>query len=164
MDNKGNVTVVLHWDQRDKTKKGEAGEPSSWRVEVVTSQPSTDPQTAQFTTSIRSTPSSTYTTAASTTRAKLTLDGLGLDMPRPPRIRTLPAKSSFLSKDEGIVYDDEEEDEEDKAEISPSYEHGHSFCDFHCAALHRRSGQFFVSTFAFVASAARILSQFMHQT
>lgn len=133
-DDRGNVTVVLNWDQKDRTRKGAGlyAEPSSWRVEVVTTQP----PDAQYTATVGGRP---YSSTASTSRAKLSLDGLQ----QRPITRTLPFRAF------------EEEDDEDFERIdhlSPTIEvepnHDHSLCDFHCAALHRGGGQISVRSFA----------------
>ncbi len=129
-DDKGNVTVVLQWDQRDRFKKGgDYGEPSSWRVEVVTSQPSETH--AQYSSSVKS--SSVSSTA--TSRAKLSLDGLQ----QRPITRTLPFRT--LSTEE------EDEDFDKLDQFSPTHDrdHDHSLCDFHCSALHRGGGSISVS-------------------
>ncbi|XP_023235825.1 uncharacterized protein LOC111635172 isoform X2 [Centruroides sculpturatus] len=84
MDNKGRVTVVLHWDQRDIRRPSEGrgrpgGRPEAvWRVEVVSQEVQT--------TADQTTASLTSTSVPRTPRAKLTLEGLG---PRPPS-RMLP--------------------------------------------------------------------------
>ncbi|KFM63115.1 hypothetical protein X975_02262, partial [Stegodyphus mimosarum] len=111
MDNKGRVTVVLHWDQRDirRSADGRArpgDREAVWRVEVV----SQEVQTAD-------TATSTDETVSAIPRTKLTLEGLG---PRP--------SSRMLPQTEG----------KDK-ETSP--EHDHSLCDFHCSALHEKGAQ-----------------------
>ncbi|XP_071034029.1 uncharacterized protein [Parasteatoda tepidariorum] len=80
MDNKGRITVVLHWDQRDMRRPGADGrsrhgdKEAFWRVEVCSS----DVQTADSATST--------TEGNSVPRSKLTLEGLG---PRPSS-RMLP--------------------------------------------------------------------------
>lgn len=127
-DEKGNVTVVLNWDQRDRYKRGAGlyAEPSSWRVEVVTTQPSD----AQYTTTTVG--GRQYSSTASTSRAKLSLDGLQ----QRPITRTLPFGP----------FEDEEEEDFERIERFPSPptdlepNHDHSLCDFHCAALHRGGG------------------------
>ncbi|GFY71349.1 uncharacterized protein TNIN_459231 [Trichonephila inaurata madagascariensis] len=80
MDNKGRVTVVLHWDQRDIRRSADSRDRSGdreavWRVEVM----SQEVQTAD-------TATSTDGTVISIPRTKLTLEGLG---PRPSS-RMLP--------------------------------------------------------------------------
>jgi len=128
-DDKGNVTVVLEWDQRDRFKTGaDYGEPSSWRVEVVTSQPSETH--AQYSSSVKNLSSTVFSTA--TSRAKLSLDGLQ----QRPITRTLPFRT--LSEEEDEDYDKFEQ-------FSPTHDHDHSLCDFHCAALHRDGGSISVS-------------------
>jgi hypothetical protein len=122
-DEKGNVTVVLNWDQRDRYKKGgDYAEPSSWRVEVLTSQPSD----AQY-----SSQAIPLSSTASTSRAKVSLDGLK----QRPITRTLPFRT--------LSTEDEDDDFERIEQLSPSadLDHDHSLCDFHCAALHRGGGQ-----------------------
>lgn len=120
MDNKGRVTVVLHWDQRDIRRPSEGrgrpgGRPEAvWRVEVVSQEVQT--------TADQTTASLTSTSVPRTPRAKLTLEGLG---PRPPS-RMLPKAV------------DEAREEEEK-EVSP--EHDHSLCDFHCSTLHEKGAQ-----------------------
>lgn len=111
MDNKGRVTVVLHWDQRDIRRSADgrsqpADREAVWRVEVL----SQEVQTAD-------TATSTDESVSSTPRAKLTLEGLG---PRPSS-RMLPQAGG---KDN---------------ETSP--DHDHSLCDFHCSALHEKGAQ-----------------------
>lgn len=137
-DDRGNVTVVLNWDQRDRQRRaaGLYAEPSSWRVEVVTTQPSD----AQYpTTTVGGRP---YSSTASTTRAKLSLDGLQ----QRPITRTLPFRA---------FEDEEEEDFERIEHLSPQLEvepnHDHSLCDFHCAALHRGGGHISVGEIDFFA-------------
>lgn len=111
MDNKGRVTVVLHWDQRDIRRSADgrsqpADREAVWRVEVL----SQEVQTAD-------TATSTDESVSSTPRAKLTLEGLG---PRP--------SSRMLPQAEGK-----------DNETSP--DHDHSLCDFHCSALHEKGAQ-----------------------
>ena len=127
MDEKGNVTVVLNWDQSKGGETGELHEPSSWRVEVVTSPPSM--KKAQLS-SVKT--SSNH--AASSSRANLLFQDVG---PRPTMIRTLPF---------GISVDEVDEEYEKIDNIfSPNHEQDNSQCDFHCAALHRGGGQIIVS-------------------
>ncbi|XP_022252469.1 uncharacterized protein LOC106468429 [Limulus polyphemus] len=83
MDNKGRITVVLNWDQRD-THRPPGHQPSSrqgpmWRVEVTSQEAQTADQTTAGTKDL---------SAQRGARAKLSLEGLG---PRPPS-RTLPKK------------------------------------------------------------------------
>lgn len=119
MDNKGRITVVLHWDQRDirrppdaRGRAGGAGErpEAVWRVEVVSQEVQTADTAISADGSVSRAP-----------RAKLTLEGLG---PRPPS-RMLPQT--------------EEGKETTFKEGSP--EHDHSLCDFHCSALHEKGAQ-----------------------
>ncbi|XP_054165415.1 uncharacterized protein LOC128962985 [Oppia nitens] len=127
-DDKGNVTVVLNWDQKERFRKGtDYAEPTSWRVEIHPTQPS-DAQSYP-TTSIP------FSSTASTSRAKVSLDGLQ----QRPITKTLPFRT--LSTDE------EEDDFERIEQLSPTHDldHDHSLCDFHCAALHRGGGHISVT-------------------
>ncbi|RWS01349.1 uncharacterized protein B4U79_13342, partial [Dinothrombium tinctorium] len=131
MDNRGNVTVVLHWDHRDRGLLVHAtkAEPS-WRFELTTK-----PERKAAQTDLKTTiPSSIASPASVPLRAKLTLDGLK------PRLstRTLPLPREFTSSPRLIAYEDEEISDEEKAE--DINHHDHSQCDFHCAALHREGG------------------------
>ncbi|RWS28107.1 uncharacterized protein B4U80_02344 [Leptotrombidium deliense] len=134
MDNRGNVTVVLHWDHRDRGLLSHVGKAEpTWRLEV-TSKP-TDQKGAQ--TGVKTvTPSSIASPASVPLRAKLTLDGLK------PRLstRTLPFARDLTSSPKLIAYDDDESDE-DRENGDINHTHDHSQCDFHCAALHREGTQ-----------------------
>jgi hypothetical protein len=136
MGDKGNnVTVVLNWDQKERHAKGDSTEPSSWRVEVMTSQPESKAQYYSSSMKQSSIPQTLH--SASTSRAKLTLDGLS---PR-PTARTLPTSRSLsIDEDDVDVYGESEKTEEG---FSPT--HDHSLCDFHCAAMHRGGGTIYVS-------------------
>ncbi|XP_022254676.1 uncharacterized protein LOC106470363 [Limulus polyphemus] len=114
MDNKGQVTVVLHWDQRDfrgpSEKKGRyygRREPV-WRVEVTSQEVQTVDQT---TATFKDIPGS----AGPHTR--FTLEDLGLKS----AMRMLPKKTHV--------------------EHGASPDHDHSLCDFHCSALHEEGAQ-----------------------
>ncbi|XP_076357794.1 uncharacterized protein LOC143250731 isoform X1 [Tachypleus tridentatus] len=84
MDNKGRITVVLHWDQRDIHRRS-GRQPSTkqvpiWRVEVMSQEAQTADQTTADTRDL---------SAQRADRAKLSLEGLGL---RPPSFM-LPKKN-----------------------------------------------------------------------
>ncbi|XP_076365420.1 uncharacterized protein LOC143254324 isoform X1 [Tachypleus tridentatus] len=115
MDNKGHVTVVLHWDQRDfrsppkrRGRNYSTREPV-WRVEVVSQEVQTvDQSTANF----KDMPSSVGP------YARFSLEDLRLSS----ALQVLPK-----IKQEG---DDES-----------SPDHDHSLCDFHCSTLHEEGAQ-----------------------
>lgn len=139
MDNRGNVTVVLHWDHRDRISIGGKRVEPTWRVEVVSSKPS-DQTNAQTYKTVTSNSTSSTITPTSASRAKLSLDGLRT---RPP-LRSLPTQrpSSPIQIQDDDDDDDDSEDEKTEREISPT--HDHSQCDFHCSAFHREGTQIHV--------------------
>ncbi|XP_022235298.1 uncharacterized protein LOC111083232, partial [Limulus polyphemus] len=112
MDNKGQVTVVLHWDQRDFQSTAERKDPQYrrrepvWSVEVMSQEVQTNDQA---TASLKDLPSS------GKTHARFTLESLGLKS----AVRMLPKKQEG---ENGNIPD-----------------HDHSLCDFHCSAFHERS-------------------------
>lgn len=113
MDNKGRVTVVLHWDQHEKCHRRGTEPGGILRVELSSQdlqQPAAEADT--------SAPGATTATAG-TTRTRLTLEGLG---PR-PESRTLPPRTGSR----------------EDADTMGSPDHNHTQCDFHCAALHSSS-------------------------
>ncbi|XP_013787257.1 uncharacterized protein LOC106471214 [Limulus polyphemus] len=94
MDNKGHITVVLHWDQQD-IPKPPGQQPSSeqdptWRVELVTQE--TDQTTA----------STKDLSPRREAHAKLFVKGLG---PRPPR-HMLPKQNAEKQNEVSSVVDD----------------------------------------------------------
>ncbi|CAN7986128.1 unnamed protein product, partial [Ixodes hexagonus] len=116
MDNKGRVTVVLHWDQHEKYHRRAGTEPGGiLRVEVSSQEASQAAAEADAA-------SQGATIAAggtAGTRTRLTLEGLG---PRPEH-RSLPRTGSRESARDGGA-------------TTGSPDHNHTECDFHCAALH----------------------------
>lgn len=119
MDNKGRVTVVLHWDQQNaphhasssSTRDGRDKE-AFWRVEVMSHD--------KHDTADTGTSTAANVDVTNVPRTKLTLEGLG---PRPT--------SRMLPEGKGVRV------------TSP--EHDHSLCDFHCSALHEKGAQIHVN-------------------
>lgn len=158
IDNKGNITVVLHWDHRNKqqqtqtrraiastttsnlfiekiggTSSTNSSRPNSglgqWTFDIFPNK-LTGPKKVQDSNLLKS--PGVY--------AKPRLNGLPL--PQQPQLGSTPA----ISLPEMLnVFDDDEEDLSEeiinstliKELISPSQEYAK--CDFHCASLHRTS-------------------------
>ncbi|CAN7987425.1 unnamed protein product [Ixodes pacificus] len=119
MDNKGRVTVVLHWDQHEKCHRRPGSEPGGiLRVEVSSQEASQAEADA-------ASQGATIATGGAGTRTRLTLEGLG---PRPEH-RSLPRTGSRESTSGG-----REGARDGGGTGSP--DHNHTQCDFHCAALH----------------------------
>ncbi|KAH6934439.1 hypothetical protein HPB50_024228 [Hyalomma asiaticum] len=116
MDNKGRVTVVLHWDQHEKCqgRRGPGSEPGGvLRVEVSS-------QEAQAAGAMDG------GAVGTVPRTRLTLEGLG---PR-PESRTLPPRTGSRDSATAAAPSSSGNNE------TGSPDHNHAECDFHCAALH----------------------------
>ncbi|KAH8041967.1 hypothetical protein HPB51_019708 [Rhipicephalus microplus] len=116
MDNKGRVTVVLHWDQHEKCqgRRGPGSEPGGvLRVEVSS-------QEAQAAGAMDG------GAVGTVPRTRLTLEGLG---PR-PESRTLPSRMGSRDSTTAAAPSSSGNNE------TGSPDHNHADCDFHCAALH----------------------------
>lgn len=119
MDNKGRVTVVLHWDQHEKCqgRRGPGSEPGGvLRVEVSSHEAQAAAGAAD----------GSAGAAGAVPRTRLTLEGLG---PR-PESRTLPPRTGSRESATGAA----PSSSGNNGTGSP--DHNHAECDFHCAALH----------------------------